>query len=373
MRIEKLPKLRWPCFLGISPATPEFLDAKFQEHRTYTLRMIWMMSIIAVGLWIWDYVHDPMNAESTLKIRLFMGAAPAACGLALIFLKLSRRSLEWSALAAITFSNTCYFAITTMLNDGMALSPQGYMFFQIAVLLIWQCSSFSMIITGHMLTALYPHILGLALPRVGFLHLKYAIMIWPTAAACIIAQYYMYIQYENNWQLRQELEQMASYDHLTGLFNRRAFLERATSFLSLISRHKRPPLSVLMIDADHFKHINDTYGHDMGDRVLRELAGTISSNLRNTDLLCRWGGEEFLSLLPDANRAGAAVLAERLLDAVRSTRIDTGEHGVLTYTVSIGIAELTDTDGDLETLICMADNALYQAKEQGRNRIQCSI
>lgn len=372
MKKKRHLQCKWPEFLEIPTATPEFLDAKFQEHRAYTLRMIWLMTVAAIGLWIWDYVHDPANASCTLKIRLLMGASPAVCGLALMFLNLSRRTMEWSALAAITFSNTCYYAITATLTDGMALSPQGYMFFQIAVLLIWQISSFSMIITGHVVTALYPHILGLALPGTGFLHLKYGIMIWPTAAACIIAQYYIYIQYKKNWQLRQELEQMASYDPLTGLFNRRAFLDRAASFMSLMNRHKRPPLSLLMIDADHFKHINDTYGHDTGDSVLRRLAETIRNNLRNTDLLCRWGGEEFLALLPDSNTAGALVFAERLLDAVRSARTDTTGKGAVTCSVSIGIAEMSDTGCDLDTLISRADNALYQAKERGRDRIQCA-
>lgn len=301
-----------------------------------------------------------------------MGAAPALCALVLKIFKPARGLWQWSVFFTTLFANHCYFEVTTILNNGIALGPQGYMFFQIAVLLVSQSSSFPMIISGHILIALYPHLLGLLFPETSFVHIDYAIMIWPAAAACMIAQYYIYIQYEQNWRLRKKLEEMASHDSLTGLFNRRAFLERANDYMTLIKRHRRLPVSVLMIDADFFKRINDTYGHDTGDQVLRELSATIKNNSRTTDLQCRWGGEEFLIMLPDTDISGALLYSERMMQSIRAIRIDTLKKGIVSFTVSIGIAGLTDTNEDINSLISRADDALYSAKSQGRDRIQCA-
>lgn len=165
----------------------------------------------------------------------------------------------------------------------------------------------------------------------------------------------------------QQLIDLASTDSLTGALTRRAFLEEATGLCLLARRHARP-LSVLMVDADHFKKVNDTHGHHVGDAVLVRLTTLFRECLRTTDKLGRLGGEEFVVLLPETDREHASVVAERLLHAVRDADIRTDAGDTLKITVSIGLATLTTQVPDIRILLQHADEALYDAKAGGRNR-----
>ena len=156
----------------------------------------------------------------------------------------------------------------------------------------------------------------------------------------------------------RRLETMLHEDPLTGLFNRRYVLTRLQGLISGARRHGRP-LSVAMIDVDHFKQINDRFGHDAGDAALVELTGALRDRLRAEDELGRLGGEEFLALLPDTPAEAAASVAEDLRAAVED----------LTATVSVGWATW-DGHEDADALIKRADVALYQAKDAGRNAVR---
>ncbi|HJW26494.1 MAG TPA: diguanylate cyclase [Rhodocyclaceae bacterium] len=172
--------------------------------------------------------------------------------------------------------------------------------------------------------------------------------------------------------IEEELRRLATLDGLTGALNRRAFTEQAEKQVVLARRHRRP-WSLLLLDADKFKKINDTYGHPVGDEVLRMLVGTLGGQLRSTDLLGRLGGEEFGIALPETDLAGAHGLANRTLEAVRLCRVAVGA-GQIAFTVSIGIASL-DLDGDdsLEAALRRADEALYRAKGGGRDRLAVAL
>lgn len=161
------------------------------------------------------------------------------------------------------------------------------------------------------------------------------------------------------------LVELATKDALTGLSNRRVFYEVAENEITRRLRYPAP-LSLLMIDADRFKAINDGHGHPAGDEVLRHLASVLRAQLRRTDLAARFGGEEFVVLLPGTNAQGALVLAERIRNAVASTPV-TFEERSIPYTVSIGIGEAAK-DADLKTVLGAADRAVYRAKSEGRNR-----
>jgi diguanylate cyclase (GGDEF)-like protein/PAS domain S-box-containing protein len=164
-----------------------------------------------------------------------------------------------------------------------------------------------------------------------------------------------------------ELERLATTDPLTGAMNRRSFLEAGEKELRRGLRYD-VPLSVLLFDVDHFKHINDTYGHAAGDEVLRGLVKAAREELREHDLLCRYGGEEFSVVLPETDRAGAEIAAERLLIALRETSTPT-EKGEVRATVSIGGTQVDIHNDSLESALSRADAALYEAKESGRNRL----
>ncbi|MFZ5841309.1 MAG: sensor domain-containing diguanylate cyclase [Pseudomonadota bacterium] len=165
---------------------------------------------------------------------------------------------------------------------------------------------------------------------------------------------------------QKEAEQLARQDALTGLPNRRGFFEQAAGVWGNVLRRQRP-LSVLMIDIDHFKPVNDRYGHDVGDQVLVTVANLLKQNSRVGDIVARWGGEEFLLLLPETALEQASALAERIRMAVaeQASLAAQYEHRL---TVSIGCVQHHD-EASLTDLIRAADQCLYSAKEQGRNRV----
>lgn len=164
------------------------------------------------------------------------------------------------------------------------------------------------------------------------------------------------------------LERMAHTDFLTGLTNRRAFLEIAELELGRARRYGKP-FSVLMLDIDHFKAINDSYGHEVGDKVLQKLAMLCHDGLREVDCIGRWGGEEFVVLLPETEADSAAEAAERIRVDVANSEIDTGLSLPVKLTLSIGHATLSAADKSVDELINKADEALYQAKNSGRNKV----
>ena len=161
-----------------------------------------------------------------------------------------------------------------------------------------------------------------------------------------------------------ELEALSRTDALTGLANRRHLQEQLTIAAALARRHGGR-MGVLMIDVDHFKSINDRFGHDVGDAVLREVATRLEATSRAEDLVGRWGGEEFLVVAPSTDAPGVRELGERARRATSSQPIEVPS-GTITVTVSVGVAE---SDGDVEQVLRDADLALYEAKAAGRDRV----
>ena len=163
---------------------------------------------------------------------------------------------------------------------------------------------------------------------------------------------------------------LALQDELTGLHNRRSIQRLLDQQLAMLARGRRP-LAVLLIDVDHFKRINDTHGHLSGDLALREIGACLLGRLRGQDLVGRWGGEEFIALLPDTGIGGARKLAEQLRRAVEQLQVVSLVGKQMPLTVSIGLyTRVPDDEATREEVIAAADQALYQAKQNGRNRIE---
>jgi two-component system, cell cycle response regulator len=170
----------------------------------------------------------------------------------------------------------------------------------------------------------------------------------------------------HNVQLSLE---MAITDQLTGLHNRR-YMSRHLDNLIAQAKTTGRPLAFLILDIDFFKAVNDTYGHDVGDEVLREFAKRISANIRGIDLACRYGGEEFVVVMPDTDVAFAYTVAERLRQYIETTPVEIScAPDVLNVTVSIGIAKWDGDTDSAEALLHRADQALYSAKRTGRNKV----
>jgi diguanylate cyclase (GGDEF)-like protein len=167
---------------------------------------------------------------------------------------------------------------------------------------------------------------------------------------------------------KEKLERLATFDSLTGLYNRRAILGKLREVINLANRYKED-FSLSMLDIDHFKKVNDRYGHLTGDDVLEKVAALIRGNIRDTDIAGRYGGEEFIIVLPQTTLSSAWVVAERLRSIIEQAEMKDPAGNVFAITVSQGLAGW-ERGEDAHSLISRSDEALYKAKEKGRNRVQ---
>lgn len=173
---------------------------------------------------------------------------------------------------------------------------------------------------------------------------------------------------EDQHRIQHALKELADHDSLTGLLNRRVFIERGEELLHS-RRESQFPLSLLMLDLDHFKTVNDCYGHRIGDELLRAIAIWLRGHLRREDLLCRYGGEEFAILMPGMELTEAEKVAGRICRALAAHSFQVGE-AVIQITISIGVAGTEQPLTSMDELIHLADKALYRAKEAGRNCVR---
>lgn len=169
----------------------------------------------------------------------------------------------------------------------------------------------------------------------------------------------------------QKMRLLAQTDELTGILNRRRFMELATGEVERCSRYSTP-FSLIMFDVDRFKVVNDTYGHAVGDIVLKSIIQHACKVARGLDILGRLGGEEFAIVLPNTELAGALIVAERLRKDVADMKIVTKDATIRT-TISLGVAEVTDCAQNIDSILKLADLALYRAKERGRNRVEVMV
>ena len=162
--------------------------------------------------------------------------------------------------------------------------------------------------------------------------------------------------------------QMAVTDPLTGLHNRR-YMETHLQILTERAIREDRPLSLLMIDIDFFKNVNDAHGHEAGDLILKQFANGISRNIRGIDLACRFGGEEFVVIMPETDMAIATLVAERIRNYTETFPFDIGGDGPVSITTSIGVTTMLGTMDTPQSVLKRADEALYRAKNDGRNRV----
>jgi diguanylate cyclase (GGDEF)-like protein len=174
--------------------------------------------------------------------------------------------------------------------------------------------------------------------------------------------------YEQIKEKTSKLNKLSMTDSLTGLYNRRAFDKRVGPSRLHCIRYKRC-FSIMMLDIDHFKQANDKYGHEIGDVVLKMVTVAISSQLREVDVLARFGGEEFAIALPETSLDEAVQVAERIRKDVEKVKIEEGSN-LVGVTISIGITEISDAGEDLQDMLKTADELLYKAKQNGRNRVE---
>jgi diguanylate cyclase (GGDEF)-like protein len=346
-----------------------YLRQKFLETRPIAILMGFAASLLGVGLWVWDWVHDPAHVMEALPRRLVLGGILLLYPVALL-LGLRRSLLPWFMAFIVLITQAVFLDHLDRLEGGLVYGIAGFMYWFLLPIFMGLPYRSGATLLIFLACALLPNLLvgwGMA-PR--FELDKFNALILPTCLVAIAMTWMLDQLYRRLFRYRKTIEEMARFDGLTGIDNRRYFMERANDVLSLCARHEQP-LSVLMLDIDHFKQINDTHGHLVGDRVIRHVARLLRRHLRKTDLLCRYGGEEFALVLPATEPENARLVAEKIRRWIAESHGGTPESPALDVTVSVGVTGLDrlPREADLEELLQLADDALYRAKRAGRNRV----
>jgi len=335
-----------------------YLNKKLNDHRTLTALMYVTGACVAILLWGWDIIIDPIAAQETFWLRLCY--IFSICG-ALIF-KYVKNFFVLSVTfpIIIVYTLTLFLLILNKLNTGMTYGISGFMIFLMLPLLAGMGFSIKLNFASTIITASAPHIIAMKGIVHGFQHKYYAIIVWPTAVMIMVLQVIFSYNYRLRYNSEAALIKASNTDPMTGASNRRYFMPQLRQEIKRVSRFKHP-LSLLMIDIDHFKKINDTYGHLTGDSAICELVEIIQHCKRDIDILARLGGEEFALLLPNTNLDGASLIAERIRNNVESAVQKSKCNNTFNMTVSIGLAEYAGQNSE-DQFLNASDTALYQAK-----------
>jgi diguanylate cyclase (GGDEF)-like protein len=328
------------------------------------------VAVLVVAFNAWDWFVDPRHALAALWVRLAGGAVIVGSGLV-------QNRLQRAELAPrIAKFRLMVSAATIAL--ALALLDRGFLVGLAGLVIALLGAAYSTVNRRDVLLLyLPPMALVLAIMAIAgverFVFVNAACFLGLTVVVGWLLAHVMEDSYRRAYTLEQALLRESRVDALTGVLNRRALEEQGQAALSLCRRHGQP-FSVLVVDIDHFKDINDRYGHPVGDQVLGAVAELCRGLIRESDRFGRWGGEEFLALLPETPRAQARMLAERMRAAVAVAGLEFGGD-VQRITISAGVAGedhpgLEDNALTWATLVKAADDAMYRAKAAGRNRVE---
>jgi diguanylate cyclase (GGDEF)-like protein len=323
------------------------------------------MAIIVVAFGLWDWYVDRDNFAAAFAVRVLGAAIIIATGL---FQKLPGKTLWMPSMAKVRL-------ITAVVTAALAAAmlERGYGFGMAGFAVILLTGPYIAIDARDLLrtnvTAVVAVGVVLALARLDrFEAIGTIVFVLLAVAVSSLLGRVLESSNRRAFALERELHRDARTDSLTGLANRRAMEERGPLELKRAQR-STAPVSVILCDVDHFKNINDRYGHEAGDAVLRTVAGVLRGALRETDALGRWGGEEFIAVLTDTDTRKASEIAERMRTAVHRTTFGRPPEGT---TISLGVSTVHKVNAATsawDALIKEADLLLYQAKKEGRNRV----
>ncbi len=352
----------------------DYLQKKFLAYRLQTCLILLLTALMGMSEWIIDYKMDPAAARHLAWLRLsYVWLAIPAW---LIWRTGSHRRATLLALAALLLAQLHDIAILRMLDGRLAGAVMNFVFYPMIVVMLGQGFSLFVNWAALALVALNPLLLAAAGWLAGFPGQLYGLLIWPTSlfVACISMAFA--IGYHHRYLLERALEDASNTDPLTGVANRRHFQRLLQQEISRFLRLAQP-CTLLMLDIDHFKRINDNFGHPTGDRAIKALADACTQNSRAVDVVARLGGEEFAILMPAADTAGAFHLSERIRTHLAAMDFASDEGQEIRWTVSMGIASLGPGGPQesvaamlAEHLVSRADAALYEAKNAGRNCVR---
>ena len=346
-------------------------EAEFRAQRVAALAQVngetfWMVALLVMVFSAWDYFVDPVGWERALAIRGAGAAVILATGLVQRF---SGR-VEWAPL----LSKLRFAAAVLAVAGALALLDRGFLV-GIAGLVAVLLSGPYIAIDRRDLVLMNATPIAFTGVIMGVAGVDAFAMInaWVFILLALVVSLMLGRVFETSnrraFMLEQQLKREARTDALTGLRNRRALEEVAAAELKRAAR-TGSPLAVILGDVDHFKAINDRHGHDAGDRVIRAVGAHLTAVARESDSLGRWGGEEFLVILPDSDEEAAVALAERMRIVIEAAEMPVPDEGRVT--ISLGVAALPAGKADAwawDRLLQRADRSMYRAKKEGRNRV----
>jgi diguanylate cyclase (GGDEF)-like protein len=348
-------------------------EAEFRESRVQTLislnlNTFWSIGIVIIAFGLWDYYADPVHSWRAFSVRLIGSVIVTATGL--------YQNLPGRARALLPLSKVRLVAAAISCIGAAALLDRGYGFGVAGLVVIVLTGPYSAIDSRDLLMTNVATLAGTVLTLFLLPIDRFAIVgtiVFLTLSIVASTLLGRILEASNRRAFTLEIEQLrdARTDHLTGLDNRRAMQERGRREVKLSAR-TGAPVSVILCDLDHFKNINDDHGHEAGDEALVKVARVLRAALRESDALGRWGGEEFIAVLPATDAAGARDVAERMRLAIEATRFEDLDDSA---TISLGVAtsqDVSDPSLEWDLLIKEADQRLYRAKHEGRNRVVAS-
>ena len=351
---------------------PQYKRARQRDYGAFTVLACLITAVFVLCTLFWDYKLSAPLEPDTLSLRLLESAA---------LLVLAATCWKWPAswqaavafIAVPLFVEITFIEVLDRLGSNADYGIGGILYFFIFVPFIGR--TFSVITNIFVLAILVVtptllHAAGFADHlNIGAFH-AYVWLVFPPVVLILVAMEFLH------WRMhsyRRELAHRAQHDELTGLPNRRHFMDLARRLQAAAPR-QQVPVSVLYMDIDRFKSVNDNHGHEAGDLVLKTVGEIIESTVRESDIVARLGGEEFVAWLHNTDEATARMVANRVREAVLNGRISVNEHSEeLNLTISIGVASCPDpthAPGMLDKLMATADDAMYTAKRKGRNRVE---
>ncbi|WP_380691435.1 GGDEF domain-containing protein [Salinisphaera aquimarina] len=347
---------------------PEYLSAKAVDIGDFSRLAILLAAVFLVAAIIWDYAIDPANALGTAWLRIVESLAVLGWAMA------NRRGIHSktariAALVTPLFVEITFLQILSMLHNGSAYGMGGILYGYIfgPFLVLAQPFGFAVLVLA--LPAILPVLawfLGLSFGVDWGIYNAY---VWMGFVPVVFILLFFEYLYWNVFSYRRQVEKQAVTDGLTQIANRRHFLGEGARHLARHHRN-RDPASLLFIDVDRFKSINDSYGHHVGDDAIKHVVDTLLPLVRESDLIARYGGEEFVVFLQETGARGADLIAERMRAAVVAHPfVAEFEHApTIKLTVSIGVSVFEPgATPDIDLLIHDADQALYEAKRRGRD------
>ena len=336
----------------------EFNKYKSIHHKKYNAMVVTAATLLAILFFISDCMLVGGMSYKTLNIRLF-AIVPVIIYILVYKYDNSENSWKHLATAAHVVGHiiTWCVAISAQFLPDSSILREGFLLMQVVVMMIGVSSPFSFSIISQIILFFIVLIVD-SLMNYAAMGMVLATGV-PMLLGLILSNYILTQIYYETYILNKKLERMSYFDQLTGVYNRHKLDD--IKDICLPGEYSDRDISFILIDIDFFKKVNDTYGHDKGDIVLKELAEVLKSNTADTDLVIRWGGEEFLIILFDKNVSKAIDIAEDL-----RAKVENNKSRVCDITISLGVSEYINRD--YKKSINNADKALYEAKRTGRNR-----